>query len=155
MKELLLVEDSDADAALVRRAMDSLSIANPVRHFSTGPEAMAYLNTVAQTAAITPPPASILFLDLVLPGMSGLEILEKIAAHPAFEKMLRVVLTNLSDLQTIKRAYSLGAQSFLIKPVQPADLQELIENFPGHWSFNVDLPNPFAKIRRGPRVAAK
>src|SRR5258706_12664023 len=101
MKEIILIEDADADAALVRRALDNLSVANPVRHFFTGTEAIAHLNSVVQLAAIAPQPASIFFIDLILPGMSGLQILDFITRQPAFEKTLRIVLTNLSDIETI------------------------------------------------------
>src|SRR5204863_9672523 len=100
-------------------------------------------------------PAPILFLDLMLPGMGGLQILENIANEPAFAKTLRIVLTNLSDTETIKRTYSLGAQAFLIKPVRPADLKELIGAFPGYWCFQVELPNPFTQAHRGPRVGTR
>jgi len=150
MREILIVEDSDNDAALVRRALDFLSVANPVRHISAGEEALRFLKTAAETSAVAPPVPSILFLDLVLPRMSGIQILEQIANQPVFAQTLRIVLTNLSDKETIKRAYSLGAQSFLIKPVQTAELRELIQSFPGYWSFNVEFFSD--ETRRGPRI---
>ena len=153
MREILLVEDSDNDAALVRRALDFLSVANPVRCFSNGEEAMQHLDKVIQITAIATPPPSIIFLDLLLPRMSGLQILKNMTNQPAFEKTLRIVLTNLSDIDTIKRAYSLGARAYLIKPVQPDDLRELIENFPGHWAFNVEMFSQ--QTRRGSRVPSK
>jgi CheY-like chemotaxis protein len=155
VREIVLIEDSDADAALVRRALDFLSVANSVRHFQDGAEANSYIEEVSKAAAIALSPISIFFIDLVLPGMSGLQLLEQIGKQPAFEKTLRIVLTNLSDVEIIRRAYSLGAQSFLIKPVQPADLRELIEAFPAHWSFNVQLRNPFTQTNRTPGVPSK
>ena len=155
MREILLIEDSDDDAAQVRRALDLLCVTNPVRRFVNGEDARVHLNSVAQMAAIGPPPATILFIDVVLPQLSGLQILESISTQPIFQKTLRIVLTNLSDTNTIKQAYSLGAHSFLIKPVQPDDLKELIEAFPGHWSFKVERPNPFLKAGRGSRVPTK
>src|SRR6185503_17132024 len=117
-------------------------------------EASAHLNAQTRRAATGATSSSVLLLDLVPPDMTGLEILEKIAGHPAFEKMFRVVLTNVSDLETITRAYALGAVAFLTKPVQPAHLQEIIENFPGYWSFKVKVPNLFMKPRRGLTVAS-
>ena len=143
MKELLIIEDSENDAALLRRALDFFGIANPIRSFSNGQDALAHLSYAATVAPIAGPTVAIVFVDLILPGMSGLQILEAIAAQPAFEKTLRIVLTNLHDIETIKRSYALGANSFLIKPIQAADLRELIKNFPGHWAFALepaDLP---------------
>ena len=153
MREILIVEDSDNDAALLRRALNFLSVANPVRHISTGEEALRHLDAVAITSAVAPSAPSILFLDIVLPGMSGFQILEHIANLPAFTKTLRVVLTNLSDLETIKNAYSHGAHSYLEKPVRTSELTELIEAFPGHWAFHVEMF--VQETRRGPLVPAK
>jgi two-component system, response regulator len=152
VQEIILVEDSDNDAALVRRALRSLSVANPIRHLETGTDALAYLNTVLETAAVAPPSVSIIFIDLILPGMSGFEVLRHIAGQPAFAKTLRIVLTNLTDTDTIKRAYSLGAHSFLIKPIQSADLQELMTSFPSHWSFDLHTSNPVWQKDRGAGV---
>lgn len=152
MREILLVEDSADDAALVRRALKFLSVANPVRHIFTGEEAFYYLEAAAQSAGALSVP-SILLLDLGLPRMGGLQILEHIANHPAFTNTLRVVLTNRSDLETIKHAYSHGAHSYLIKPVQPAELTDVIERFPVYWSFNIEVFSE--QTRRGPVVPAK
>ena len=154
MKEILLVEDSDADAALVQTALDSLSVANRVCRVNNGEEAMAYLKRAAEAAAIGPPAASVLLLDLVLPDMSGLRILEHMIGQPAFNKTLRIVLSNLSHMKTIQRAYSLGAHSFLIKPVQASDLLQLIETFPGYWSFTAKFENPF-RLWQSPVHTAK
>jgi CheY-like chemotaxis protein len=145
MKEILLVEDSDADAADVQRALDQLEIANPVRRLTTGEEALAYLDqAVEAAAAIGPPPfASIILIDLLLPGMSGLDLLEIIAGRRGFDRTLRIVLTRIRDVKTIQRAYFLGARSFLIKPVQRDDIQELAETYPGYWAFTAQMASPF------------
>jgi len=139
MKKILLVEDSDADALQFQRAIDQLDIANPVHRVHTAEDALAYLDDSIQTAAIAAPPASILMIDLLLPGMSGLELLEKVAGRRGLDQTLRIVLSNINAVKTIQRAYTLGARSFLIKPVQPADLHELAETYPGYWAFAPQL----------------
>jgi CheY-like chemotaxis protein len=146
VKEILLVEDCDADAALVERALDALCVTNPLRHLRTAEEAIAYLTRAVSVAEIGPKPCAILLLDLVLPGISGLKVLEHMLGVPAFHNTLRIVLSNLSHLRTIERAYSLGAHFFQVKPVQPASLQEVIETFPGYWSFKATIQNPFRKV---------
>ena len=154
MREILLIEDSDNDAALLRRAMDKLSIANPLRHFLNGTDALTYINGVIAAGPTVPPQVSVAFIDLILPGMSGFEILERITRQPAFENTLRIVLTNLTAVETIKRAYTSGAQSFLIKPIQPVDLSELIQTYPTHWSFKAVAFGPTAP-QSGVLVRAK
>jgi CheY-like chemotaxis protein len=135
VKEILLIEDSPPDADLVTRALKEEGIANPIRWIRDGSEALRCLQDVELLAAIGPPVPSILLVDLKLPGLSGFEILENIQGKPAFRGMLRIVLSNLGDLENIKRAYRCGAHSFLTKPVQSENLRELIVAFPGNWSF--------------------
>ena|SRR5689334_14580279 len=135
MKEIFLVEDSNADAESVQRALKSLGVVNPVRRLINGPEAMVHLNRAEKISATTPAIPSVLLLDLKLPGMTGFEILERIQHRPAFAKILRVVFSQLDDTNSIKRAYSLGAQSFLTKPLNQSELTELIASFPGYWSL--------------------
>ena len=143
MKEIVLIEDSDSDAAQLQRVLNRLEIANPIRRFTAAEAALAYLDHSLQIAAITPPLTSIILIDLLLPGMSGLDLLEAMAGRRGFDQTLRIVLTNLSDIRMIQRAYSLGARSFLIKPVQPADLHEVVETFPGYWSFTPQIASAF------------
>jgi CheY-like chemotaxis protein len=146
MREILLVEDSDADAELVRRALGRLNIANPFRHLRDGVQALAYLIQVEQAAAIGPPLPAVLFLDLKLPGMDGFEILERIQERSTFAGMLRIVLSNIDDTKSIKRSYGLGAHSYLVKPFRDADLAELIAAFPGYWSFQSSGVNRAEKV---------
>jgi CheY-like chemotaxis protein len=148
MREILLVEDCDPDAALVERALNLLSVANRVRRVITAQDAIAHLDRAATAAAIGPPTTSILILDLALPDMSGLRVLEHMLGRPEFSKTLRIVLSNINHAKTIQRAYDLGAHTFLTKPVQPADMLDLIESFPGYWSFTAKIENPFKRLRK-------
>ena len=148
MKEILLVEDSDADAEAAQYAPKSVGIANPLRRFVNGAEAMAHLNHAEKISAITPALPSVLLVDIKLPGMSGFEILEAIQHRPAFAKILRIVFSHLDDTNSIKRAYRSGAHSFLTKPVRQAELSELITAFPGYWSLLGNLekvPQQFSR----------
>ncbi len=134
INEIVLVEDSDTDAALILRAVRRLRIANPVRHFKDGLQAMAHFNGL-QRSANRELVRGVLLLDLKLPGMSGFEILERIQHSAALAGMLRIVLSQIDDTQSMKRAYDLGAHSYLVKPFLQDDFYEIIEAFPGYWAF--------------------
>ena len=84
----------------------------------------------AQDATVIP---SVLLLDLRLPAVSGFEILTHLQGRAAFSKMLKVVVSDLSDMESIRKAYGLGAQSFLRKPIDQLELQELIKTYPDYW----------------------
>src|SRR5437763_1445539 len=135
MKEILLVEDTDADAQLVERTLTRVGVANPICRLRNGVEAVAYLDKAAATAAVGVPAPSILLLDLKMPLMTGFEVLEWLQGRPEFAKMLRIVLSQIDDTRSLQRAYTLGANSFLIKPVADADIRSVIEAFPGYCTF--------------------
>jgi len=65
--------------------------------------------------------------------MTGFEILEYLVGRPAFSKMLTVVLTSLDDTKSIKKAYNLGANSFIVKPAHQQEIRELIKTSPAGW----------------------
>ena|SRR5258705_484248 len=130
-REILLVEDSDADARLVRRSLQLAGVTNHLRHFAHGKEAMSYLMQATQVAG--KPAPSVFLLDLKLPGVNGFEILQWLQHHPEFSHSLKVVLSQLDQIDNIRKAYSLGAHSFLSKPFCQEDLHELITFYPDYW----------------------
>jgi CheY-like chemotaxis protein len=133
MKGILLIEDSDQDAESVEHAFRLFGIVNPVLRLRDGVEALEYLVQAEKVAAVGPPVPSVLLLDLRLPGVTGFEILDFLQNRPAFAATLKIVLSQVEDLHSIKRAYALGAQSFLCKPIHQSDLNNLIISFPTHW----------------------
>ena len=134
LREILLVEDSDSDARLIQRALLIAGVANHVRHIGNGNEAVLYLQGLIETPGRTVP--SVLLLDLKLPSLNGLEILSWMQQQDAFSKTLRVVLTELNCIANVRKAYALGAHSFLGKPIGQEDLHELITVFPEYWVLN-------------------
>jgi len=96
MHEVLLVEDSDSDAEMVKRALRQARVRNPVIRLIDGFKAMEHLTRVQQAVETgTPPTPSVLLLDLRLPGTSGFEILADIKNRTAFSKTLKIVFSDL------------------------------------------------------------
>src|SRR3954467_13390393 len=135
MHEIILVEDWECDAALLERALEAAGVANPIRYFRNGGEALWYLEKLSLEDSRPEMLPAVLFLDLKLPGASGLEILGSIRNSPAFARTLRIVLTQFGDFHSIKKAYLLGAHSFLSKPIRQQDLSELITVYPSYWKL--------------------
>jgi response regulator RpfG family c-di-GMP phosphodiesterase len=94
---------------------------------------MEYLFRAEQMAPVGPALPSVLLLDIGLPNVTGFEILDYLQGRPAFAGMLKIVISQIADLDSIKRAYTFGAHSFLGKPVNQLDLGNLITGFPTHW----------------------
>jgi len=126
MHEILLVEDCDTDAELLERALRAAEVTNPIRRFVDGGQALAYFKEQANSSAgelETPP---ILLLDLKLPRASGFEILAYLQGSWSLRHMLKIIVSELDNLESIRRAYALGAGSFISKPVHQQDLRALI-----------------------------
>lgn len=131
---ILLVEDSGNDADLIRRAFEEAGVTNPMFVVRDGEAVIAYLKGAGAFAdrGRFPIPA-VLLLDLNLPRVGGFEVLEWLRRTPELRQILVVVLSGHSGLKEVARAYSLGANSFLVKPCNPAEIQNLIAAFPEYW----------------------
>jgi CheY-like chemotaxis protein len=113
-RPILLVEDNPMDVDLTRRAFAKRNIVNPLEVARDGEEALAWFQ---QLAPDSPLPVVVL-LDLKLPRVSGLEVLRQIKAHERFARVPVVVLTTSREDGDVKSAYDLGANSYIVKPVE-------------------------------------
>lgn len=130
---VLLVEDSSDDALLIQRAFRKAALAAPTR-VEDGEAALAYLAGEGRYAdrAAHPIPALVL-LDLKLPRKSGLEVLEWLRAQSTLRRLPVVMLTSSRETGDIARAYDLGANSYLVKPVAYEDLARMIAALDLYW----------------------
>jgi CheY-like chemotaxis protein len=130
----LLVEDSETDAILIRRAFVKGNIVNPLQVVTNGDQALAYLKGEGPFAnrAEYPLPELVL-LDLKLPGIDGFQVLRWIRQQPALKALRVVVLTSSDRIQDVNLAYQLGANSFLVKPVDFERFVEISQALKGYW----------------------
>src|SRR5579859_5551558 len=130
----LLIEDDADQVALVRRAFQKANIVNPLQVVRSGQEAMVYLEGVGPYAnrAEFPLPKLIL-LDLKMPGINGLDVLRWIRQQPQLRTIRVVVLTASDAVRDVNLAYQLGADSFLVKPVNFEDFVRLTQALQGYW----------------------
>lgn len=130
----LLVEDDGDQVELVRRAFRRANIVNPLQVVRSGQEAMVYLEGAGpyRNRAEFPLPKLIL-LDLKMPGISGFDVLRWIRQQPALRATRVVVLTASNEIRDVNLAYELGANSFLVKPVDFEDFVKLTQAIQGYW----------------------
>jgi CheY-like chemotaxis protein len=131
---ILLVEDSSTDVLLIKRALARLGVINPTQTIADGEEALQYLAGLGRFGDRQryPLPALVL-LDLKLPRQSGLDVLGWLKQQPGLKRTPVVVLTSSAESQDVARAYDLGANSYLVKPVAFDDLQRLLQSVDGYW----------------------
>ena len=131
---ILLVEDEPSDVFLMRRALKSAQITNPMQIAGDGQEAINYLSGAGKFSdrAQFPVP-SIIFLDLKLPYKTGFEVLDWIRGQEHLNQTLVMVLTSSSEERDISQCYKLGARTFLVKPPNAAMLTELMVSLRDFW----------------------
>lgn len=138
---IVIVEDDPDDRHLLARAFKKAGISVPVRFAVDGDEAVELLRSVASEVPRSARPLVIL-LDLKLPRRSGFEVLGWLKAHPVLRATPVVILTSSRESVDLDRAYELGANSYLVKPTQPQDLQSLIAEVGSYW-LSRNEPVPF------------
>jgi CheY-like chemotaxis protein len=143
---ILLVEDSPDDALLIQRAFRKANMANPVQLVRDGEEAVAYLSGAPpwDDRAQFPLPVFML-LDLKLPRRSGLEVLAWVRQESTVKRLPVVVLTSSRESMDVNRAYDLGVNSYLTKPVGFEALLEMVKSVNLYWL----VLNEYPEIRRG------
>ena len=130
----LLVEDTDSDAVLIRRAFAKGNIINPLQVVTNGVEAIAYLKGEGlYTNRAEYPLPELVLLDLKLPGIDGFQVLRWIRQQPELKALRVVVLTSSDRIQDVNLAYQLGANSFLVKPVDFERFVEISQALKGYW----------------------
>jgi CheY-like chemotaxis protein len=132
---VLIVENSESDAEFLQQTLKDIGVTYPVRVALNSTEAVAYIEGIFpySNRARYPLPRMI-FLDLNMRGvMDGFILLEWFKNRPTLAGALIIALSNVEDLASIRRAYGLGAHSFLSKPCQAADLENVICSFSTLW----------------------
>ena len=131
---ILLVEDDSNDILFIQRAFRQSKLENPMQVVRDGDEAVAYLSGEGDYADrnLYPLPGMIL-LDLKLPRRSGLEVLEWVRNQPVIKRIPVVILTSSRENIDVDRAYDIGVNSYLLKPVNYNALNDMIETLNAFW----------------------
>jgi two-component system, response regulator len=132
--EIILVEDNPDDAALTLRAFKSRNLFNRMVHLKNGQEAIDYIfNGVAFDGKTFDSHPKVILLDLKMPKINGMEVLEKIKGNDATKTIPVVVLTSSAEDPDIKRCYELGANSYIVKPVEFDNFSKTVVDLGLYW----------------------
>ena len=123
---ILVVDDSENDIALLRRAFDQEGVKNDVHVCKSGVEALDYLSHAS-------PLPRLMLLDINMPAMNGFEVLRRVKEHPQWRQIITVIFTTSMQPHDKARADELGADSFLTKPMNNDDLRMVVRHFLKEW----------------------
>ena len=131
---ILVAEDNEDDAFLLRRAFARAGLANPLQFVGDGEQVLAYLNGEGKyhDREMYPFPG-LLLLDIKMPRMNGLEVLSVIRKDPRLKRLVVIFLTSSGQERDINRAFDMQANSYLVKPSRPEAMTEILETLKNYW----------------------
>jgi len=132
--EILIVEDNPQDAELTIRALRKNKLANKIHIAEDGAEALDFIfcdGKYSNRNFENPP--KVIFLDLKLPKVNGLEVLQKIKLNPLTKSLPVVMITSSREDPDIKKAYELGVNSYVVKPVNFDDFLNAMSHTGLYW----------------------
>ena len=132
-KVILLVEDNPRDEALTLRALKKSNVINDLIVARDGVEALDYLMGTGTHADAPPVLPQLVLLDLKLPKVDGLEVLRKIRSDPRTQLIPVVVLTSSRQESDIVKSYSLGVNSYIVKPVDFDNFAAAVAEIGHYW----------------------
>jgi CheY-like chemotaxis protein len=114
---IIMIEDDEGHARLIEKNIRRAGVNNEIIPFSNGTEALTYLLGQDRSGDTSSGRQLLILLDLNLPDMTGIDILEKLKSNPHTRRLPVVVLTTTDDNREIQRCYDLGANVYITKPV--------------------------------------
>lgn len=143
-RPILLVEDNPMDIDFAMQSFEENKIANPVVICRDGEEALAFMHDHAAPEDRQLP--IVVLLDLGLPKVDGLDVLRQARQHPVWRQIPFIVLTTSSESGDISRAYELGVNSYIVKPVNFAAFTDVVKQIKAYWLLINQ--QPFSEPRR-------
>ena len=132
--EILIVEDNPDDAELAIRALKKNHLANNVTHLIDGEEALDFLfGRGRYSGRDTKNAPRIILLDLKMPKVNGLEVLQQIKANATTKMIPVVILTSSDEDPDIRKSFALGAEKYIVKPVDFNNFAKVISELGMYW----------------------
>jgi len=114
---IVMVEDDEGHARLIEKNVRRAGVNNEIVPFTNGTDALDYILGTDRSGLVSSDRHLLILLDLNLPDMSGIDILEKVKSNPHAKRLPVVILTTTDDEREIQRCYDLGANVYITKPV--------------------------------------
>jgi CheY-like chemotaxis protein len=140
LKKILLVEDNPNDIELTIEALSEHNLANRVIVLNDGVEAMEYLHCQGTFKNREKENPAVILLDIKMPRMDGLEVLEAIKNDNELKTIPIVMLTSSREEPDLKKCYELGVNAYVVKPVNFKDFFDVVKHLGIFWAVINELP---------------
>lgn len=142
LKKVLLVEDSENDIEITLEALAEYHLANKIDVVRDGAEALDYLFSRGKYATRSGPDPVVVLLDVKLPKLSGIEVLQEIRATERYRHLPVVMLTSSREEPDLQSSYKLGCNAYVVKPVDFAQFTEALKMLGCFWAVLNEPPAP-------------
>jgi CheY-like chemotaxis protein len=140
LRTILLAEDNPQDMELTIEALSEHNLANQVIAVKDGVEAMEYLNYEGQFKDRKKGNPAVILLDIKMPRMDGIEVLEYIRKDEKLKALPVVMLTSSREEPDLKKCYDLGVNAYVVKPVEFKDFLEAVKHIGVFWAILNEQP---------------
>ena len=140
IRTILLAEDSLADAEMAVDALREANLANPIVHVEDGVEAMEYLHRKGRFADRSDEDPAVLLLDIKMPRMDGLEVLQQIRGHEKLKTLPVVILSSSREESDLVRSWNLGVNAYVVKPVDIDQFFAAVKTLGKFWAVINETP---------------
>jgi len=132
--DVLMVEDNPNDAELIMRALNKINIANKIYWVKDGEEALEFIFCTGryESRSINNPP-KVIFLDVKLPKVNGLEVAAKVKADERTKLIPLVIVTSSQEESDLKEAYNRGVNSYIVKPIEATNFVKALSEAGLYW----------------------
>ncbi len=132
---ILLAEDNPYDAELTMKALAEAGLANRIVHVSDGAQALEYLRRQGSWADRTSGNPVVVILDIKMPLVDGIEVLDAIRTDPELKLLPVVMLSSSSEKQDLQRSYELGSNAYVVKPVKFTEFIPAVREIGVFWAL--------------------
>jgi two-component system response regulator len=141
LRTVLLVEDSMADAEMAMDALTEAHLANPVVHVEDGVDCLDYLYRRGAWANREPGDPAVVLLDIKMPRMNGLDVLTRMREDEQMRRIPVVILSSSREETDLARSWDLGANAYVIKPVDVDQFFEAVRTLGRFWAVLNEAPD--------------
>jgi CheY-like chemotaxis protein len=141
IRKILLVEDSSNDAEMTIDALSENNLSNEIVWLKDGQEALDYLFCTGKYAERSPINPGLILLDLKMPKVDGIQVLQKIKETPHLQPIPVVILTSSREETDLLNGYKNGVNGYVVKPVEFAAFMEAIKELGIFWAIINEPPN--------------
>ncbi len=138
---IIIAEDDEGHALLIKRNLKRSGVLNPIIQFKNGEEVLHFFSESETGYLSIPETKYIILLDIKMPKVDGIEVLERLKSNPITKKIPIIMITTTDNPKEIELCHALGCNSYIVKPIDYQKFIEIVKRI-GFYLDIIEIPNP-------------